>query len=224
MTRDVRDDYLAAYRRSVSTPSGVQQANLSAVLERAAALEAEPAPRARWAAAGLVLKISTVAVLTAGLGYAALRPSTDPVPTVAPEVEPRAEAVPPAPPPTPRSAPPKTPAPRPVEAPAPRPTRAEPQRPTVAAASPADLLRQELALLEAAQRHLDAGRHQAASASLAEHARRFPQGALATERAAWRAIVACAGSSAQPRAAARSFILTHGDTPLAAKVKQACDL
>ena len=65
---DLRNDYLAAYRRSVQSPTGVREANLQAVLERAAAIDDEPAP-ARWAASALVLKLTTVVVLGSGLGW-----------------------------------------------------------------------------------------------------------------------------------------------------------
>ena len=88
----------------------------------------------------------------------------------------------------------------------------------------ADRLREELALLEGAQQHLRDGKIAQANRALREHARRFPQGTLSVERSAWSAIAACSGSGPQPKAAARSFILTHEDTPLGAKVKVECGL
>lgn len=220
---DPRHDYLAAYRRSIETPGGVRADNLQAVLDRAAAIEETPEP-ARWAAAVLVFKIGSVAILGAGLGWAglqAIEPSAEP-PAAVVEVAEHSEA-----PPPPR------PAPSPAVAatvPTPEPDPVVPAviRPTRVASKPkpeaADQLREELALLESARAHLRAGRRTEAAQSLSEHARRFPQGNLSTERSAWRAIVACSGTGSQPQAAARSFILTHGDTPLAAKVKAECKL
>ena len=222
---DPRHDYLAAYRRSIETPAGVRNENLQAVLDRAAAIEDTPAEPTRWAAALLVLKISSVAVVGAGLGWAglhALEPSAE-RPEQSLEVAERPQTAEP-----PILAEPSLPAaavappivePAPVEAAPPQRARA------VAKPEPkADQLREELALLESARAHLRAGNREKATRSLSEHARRFPQGNLSTERTAWRAIVACSGSDGQPKAAARSFILTHGDTPLAAKVKAECGL
>ena len=227
MSHDLRDDYLAAYRRSVATPKGVQSNNLGAVLDRAAAMEADPPRQARWAASALVFKISTVVLLGTGLGYLTVRT------TAAPSTKntERASATAPAPrsdgalttPPPPPATEPIVAAPpaRPADPAPPRRAKPAPATPKPAAEDP---LRQELLLLEAAQTHLHAGRIERATQSLREHARRFPQGTLATERTAWRAIIACAGEGPQPKAAARSFLLTHGDSPLGAKVKAECKL
>ncbi len=230
MSSDPRNDYLAAYRRSVATPPAVRDANLQAVFERAAAIEAEPAPASRWAASVLVLKITTAALITTGLGWAAVsavssEDTTDapvaavaaPEPTPSPAPAPAPEA-PPSPPAQPPAAPEVTAAPG---APAPiRPRAAVPSETSEAS----DRLREEIALLESAQTHLVAGRLIQAEQSLREHARRFPRGSLAVERTAWRAIVACSANGSQPKAAARSFLLTHGDSPLGAKVKAKCGL
>ncbi len=227
---DERTDYLAAYKRSVATPPGVREDNLAAIYDRAAAIEDErAAPRTRWAASVLVLKISTAAVLTTGIGVAVATAvsgasSESESVAVAPTVEPARLAPAPAKPMAPASAvaTPNAVEPAPVATPTP-PVRPR-VKPSVPAVAPADQLEQELALIEAARGHLEVGKRDAARRSLREHARRFPAGTLAAERDAWTAIVQCGSESAQPRAAARSFILTHGDTPLAAKVKNACGL
>ena len=61
MTADPRNDYLAAYRRSVESPPGARENNLQAVLERAGQLEA-----ARAGGAGCVTSGAGVTALTAG--------------------------------------------------------------------------------------------------------------------------------------------------------------
>lgn len=224
---DPRQDYLAAYRRSTACPPETRASNLQAVFERAAAIDDVPAQPARWAAALLVLKITTVTVLSGGVGWAVVTAlSDDAAPSPAPVSVAETPNAPPAAPPVSRPVATTVLPPAesieeapPVEAPIRRPRPAAQTTETVG-----DELREELALLEEAQSHLRAGQHSQAAASLREHARRFPQGALSTERSAWRAIVACSSAGSQPQAAARSFILTHGDTPLAAKVKAECKL
>lgn len=224
---DPRQDYLAAYRRSTASPPETRASNLRAVLDRGAAIDDVPAQPARWAAALLVLKITTVTVLSGGVGWGVVTalwddaaPPPSPVsvaetpdapPVVPPVVRPAAAA--------------GIPSAEPVEEPRLEEAPVRRARPNPSATDTvADELREELALLEAAQSHLRAGQHSKATASLREHARRFPQGALSTERSAWRAIVACSSGGSQPQAAARTFVLTHGDTPLAAKVKAECKL
>jgi tetratricopeptide (TPR) repeat protein len=60
------------------------------------------------------------------------------------------------------------------------------------AAKPGNEIRQEVALLSKAQAALSRGRPQEALEALAEHAARFPRGALTEERAATRARTLCA--------------------------------
>ncbi len=226
------NDYLAAYRRSVSTPAGVRGRNLQAVLERAGRIHALEEPqRPRRAASALVLKITTIAVLTAGAGWGAMRAFSSPVPAGRPHVAdavraPVVSAAAPAPsvPPLPAvrparvSAEPSAPAP-PATVRAPSKTSSTPTAETAA-----DRLREEVALLELARTHLDTGRLDDARSALRRHARLFPHGTLAEERSAWSAIVSCSRGGTQPTAAARSFLLTHGGTPLAARVKAECGL
>lgn len=95
--------------------------------------------------------------------------------------------------------------------------------PTTSPPSEADALRDELALIGAAQSSLGAGRHEAALASLEEHARRFPSGALSLERRALRALALCAaGRRAEGRAEAEAFALRAAGSPLAERVASAC--
>lgn len=235
MTADPRNDYLAAYRRSVESSTEIRDANLAAVLERSGHAEAAEATPTRWAASALIIKFTTVALVTTGVGWGAVSVFAGDIPPPAPtefaSAERASTAATPAPPaqrsraaalaPSP---PPSEPALEPAAAPPPAAPRARnvPAKPKPRAA--ADRLGEELALLENAQQHLRDGKIAQADQALREHARRFPQGTLSVERSAWRAIAACAGSGPQPKAAARSFVLTHEDTPLGAKVKVECDL
>ncbi len=82
----------------------------------------------------------------------------------------------------------------------------------------------EVELITAAKTALDAGDPDAALARLADHARRFPIGQLANERRGYRAIALCdAGKSAAGRGEARVFLDAHPGSPLAARVRRACD-
>jgi hypothetical protein len=64
--------------------------------------------------------------------------------------------------------------------------------PTPEPSKPGDQVRQEVALLSKAQAALSRGRPQEALQFLAEHAQRFPRGALTEERVATRARTLCA--------------------------------
>jgi hypothetical protein len=89
--------------------------------------------------------------------------------------------------------------------------------------SDADALREELALIGAAQSSLGAGRNEAALASLEEHALRFPSGALSLERRALRALALCAGGRRdEGRAEAEAFVTRAAGSPLAERVASAC--
>lgn len=96
--------------------------------------------------------------------------------------------------------------------PAPAPTAPQP-----------DALAMELALMEAAEADLAAHRYRGLLRRLDEHRRLFPEGALAMEQRAWRAIALCAlGRDEAPRAAA-AFARAGGSAALAAKVADACE-
>lgn len=236
MTADPRNDYLAAYRRSVDSSTEIRDANLAAVLERAGHVAAVEPATTRWAASALIIKFTTVALVTTGLGWGAVSVLSDDSPPPPPPPAPVAVAAA-QPTPAPTSTPHRAqgsrattvaPMPPPSES-APEPLLAVPSAPRVHTVAPEpladdDRLREELALLEDAQQHLRSGEIGQANRALREHARRFPQGTLWVERSAWSAIAACSGAGPQPKAAARSFILTHEDTPLGAKVKVECGL
>ena len=56
-----------------------------------------------------------------------------------------------------------------------------------------------------------------------EHARRFPTGALAEERQAWRAVAACRLGHSDAAARAGRFLRAHPRSAQARKVRRACD-
>jgi len=82
----------------------------------------------------------------------------------------------------------------------------------------------EVELITAAKTALDADDPDAALTRLADHARRFPDGQLANERRGYRAIALCeAGKPAAGRGEARVFLDAHPGSPLAPRVRQACE-
>jgi RNA polymerase sigma-70 factor (ECF subfamily) len=99
------------------------------------------------------------------------------------------------------------------------------QRPTrVEAREPVDALAAENALVAAARDALARGDHATALAKLSDHARSFPNGQLAEERAALRIEALCAaGKHAQGRAEAKQFLRDHPGATQAARVEAACD-
>jgi hypothetical protein len=95
---------------------------------------------------------------------------------------------------------------------------------TIAAAmAPADALQQELALVRSAREAIAAGRHADADAPLARHAQQFPDGALAPEREAYRAIVACRLGRGDASKWARAFAQAHPTASLLGEVNAACE-
>jgi hypothetical protein len=63
----------------------------------------------------------------------------------------------------------------------------------------------------------------AALAQLDEHARQFPDGALAPERRAARILILCdAGETSRARALAKTFLREQAASPLAARIRAAC--
>jgi hypothetical protein len=86
------------------------------------------------------------------------------------------------------------------------------------------VLAQEIALVREAQAALAAGDATTALGKLAEHERRFPQGALGEERAAAQVFALCgSGRKAEGQAKARRFLEQHPASPLAARVRAACE-
>ncbi len=89
---------------------------------------------------------------------------------------------------------------------------------------PPEDLEAELALLERAREAMAANRPDRALASLAEHARRFPHGALADARKATRVRALCArGDRAAARAEADRLRREHPGSALATSLANACD-
>lgn len=198
----------------------------------------------RWSIVG----IAAAVLVAVGLGWAfrgptraaPVEPATQAEHTVeANEPEhstqqsrPRASASPPSPlPPMPDVAPPSPPSP-PSSQPAPRPSSAKPeplplrqksapaQPPPPAASS--SRLAAEVALISKARGLVTAGADASALASFQRHAREFPRGSLAQERAAWVAILQCRlGREAGPKSAA-AFVEAHPDSPQVARVRRTC--
>jgi hypothetical protein len=82
---------------------------------------------------------------------------------------------------------------------------------------------EEARLLAEARVKLGRGEPDAALEILGEHERRFPRGALVTERRALRILTLCGnGKRAQGRGEAHLFLAEHGDTALAAKIRNSC--
>lgn len=92
------------------------------------------------------------------------------------------------------------------------------------AASSADL-DAEIQLLRQARQELQAGQFSQALESLGEHARRFPQGVLASERQASVAIALCrSGQLTTGKARASHYLKRNPKSPLADRVRTSCKL
>lgn len=107
------------------------------------------------------------------------------------------------------------------------PTKAPLQRPSASRTiTPPvdDTLAAEKALVAAARDALAHGDPATALAKLADHAREFPRGQLAEERAALRIEALCAANKrAQGRAEAKLFLRDHPGATQAARVAAACE-
>ena len=89
--------------------------------------------------------------------------------------------------------------------------------------APPPSLQAELALITAAQEALRAGRPQLAQRRAAEHATRFPQGALVQERLGIDAIAACAlGERARGLSALKKLARRAPNAPLLVRARAAC--
>ena len=85
-------------------------------------------------------------------------------------------------------------------------------------------LQTEIELLSFAQAALRDGEHDRALSLLAEHATRFPNGMLALERDAVRAITLCnSGRMAAGQLAADALAPRMSNSPLAVRLKRACE-
>ena len=84
-------------------------------------------------------------------------------------------------------------------------------------------IRQEVALLSKAQAALSRGRPQEALEALAEHAARFPQGALTEERAATRARTLCAlGRTREAEAELKRMAKLNPASAYLARARESC--
>lgn len=80
----------------------------------------------------------------------------------------------------------------------------------------------EVALISKARGLVTVGEDASALAAFQRHAKEFPRGSLAQERAAWVAVLQCRlGRAAGPRSAA-TFIGAHPNSPHVARVRKTC--
>jgi hypothetical protein len=84
-------------------------------------------------------------------------------------------------------------------------------------------LAEELRLMRAASTALTDDEPGEALRILHDHARRFPDGALAQERRALRAIGLCKQRAPDARHERDSFLDSDAQSPLAARVRDACE-
>ncbi|HVZ73066.1 MAG TPA: hypothetical protein VHJ20_11875 [Polyangia bacterium] len=203
-------------RDAGSMPAARRRQLKSAVLARVAVasttVAAAPAAAAAFGGAAKVVVGLAVAV-TAGVGsYRALRPHAQveapaPIVVAAPPVpEPVVEPI--APPPT-------------VVAEAPAPRAPAPVRHArhVEAATPADSIAAETALLREADRTLRDGDPNGALVLLERHRHKFPNGTLAPEREAAIALAHCQLGDEDEGLA---YVAKNPSSPLAARLRAAC--
>jgi hypothetical protein len=91
-----------------------------------------------------------------------------------------------------------------------------------AAKAPSIHLAEELALLGRADAALRDKNASAALNALSDHAMRFPESALRTERVGLRAIALCMQDDPYAARARDAFLNDHGTSPLASRVRNAC--
>lgn len=95
--------------------------------------------------------------------------------------------------------------------------------PVPAPVAPADTLEQEARLLAAARHAVSGGDAEHALALLDEHARVFPNGWLASDRAAERVVVLCSlGRRAEATREATAFLAGRSPSPLTRRVEMSC--
>jgi hypothetical protein len=103
-------------------------------------------------------------------------------------------------------------------------TKPAPKPPPVASAMPAPpSIEEETALLLGAQSALRDGDSAKALGLLDDHARKFPNGALAEEREATRVLALCAaGRIDDAKKLGRAFLSEHPRSPAASRVRSSC--
>jgi hypothetical protein len=166
-----------------------------------------------WAS-GKVIALCAV-LLASGAAVGAYTLQSQPAEVAATPAKPRPEAlarVAPTSPPQPETAAPDV-----------APLQAAPRVSAAAASSGARSIQSELELIRSAQKNLHRGDASAALALLAEHARRYPAGALSEEREASRVFALCKlGNAAGARAQAERFLRRSPSSPFAERVRASC--
>ncbi|HVJ15429.1 MAG TPA: tetratricopeptide repeat protein [Polyangiaceae bacterium] len=108
-------------------------------------------------------------------------------------------------------------------APEPAPVVSAEPGPPARATAPARSIQSELELIRAAQKHLHRSEARAALSLLADHARRYPAGALSEEREASRVFALCQlGDVAAARTQAERFLRRSPNSPFAERVRASC--
>lgn len=191
------------------------------------------APKSAWLGGLGKALLSAAALGGAGLALWLGAPAPHAAPaTLAPRVAPSAPSVAAVPSQAvaPAVAPELVAAPQEVPAPAAQEDTPKAQRkakvglPAAATPSPhPDTLGAELALLGRAQAALRAGRPAEAQALAAEHRATYPNGLMKEERMGVAALAECA-LSPDNRAEAKAFLAQSANSPLAARVRKACEL
>jgi len=208
----VRASVLAKVGVAVGIGAGLTAATSSLAASPAAVLGAT------------VMKVGAAIVVAGGLvtaGYVGLRPTS---PKTVPAVVTPARAPVPVEARPPEGVP-IVGEPRAVEVPAPSPAKASRARPpsTSRATRATPDLEGEARLLEQADADLRRGDPSAALARLAEHAAKYPDGALREEREGVRVMALCrAGRVAEGKAAAERFFARAPRSTLAARIRAAC--
>lgn len=248
--RDLAQRYWGAYEATLDPPSGSAARNRARIRQRVEAGEVvdeiglPSAAPPRRAAAGLVL-VGKSAAVSVGLatatllsiklavvGWSQLGTRPQPLPPAASPARDRAEpgatasargAAVPLESSVPRTIPAEPAPPLPAEASGALDQRARPSRARGASLPPADRLRAEVELMDRARATLEGGDARTLWRMMDEHARRFPTGALAEERQAWRAVAACRLGHPDAATRARRFLRAHPRSAQARKVRRACD-
>lgn len=207
----------AALASSTTASTAIASSGAATVVATTAAVTWKGAVATKIAAAVVSVGVAS------GAGWYAVKSQAPAQPTVsvqAPQVAPLAAtpepvvAVQPVP-----AAEPVVEAPKPVEAPA------LVHRPAAADPKANDHLNDEADLLKRVQRAINSGDTGTALTLLQQHATTYPSGVLVQERIGLRAITLCrAGQQDQGVAEATRFLKGNPSSPLAERVKSACEL
>jgi hypothetical protein len=168
-----------------------------------------------WASGKLIALCAVLLASGAAVGVYALQSPAVEAPASPAKVRPEAVAKAPAPAAETEPVPPEA-------TPLPQAARSTPSAAGTASVG-ARSIQSELELIRAAQKHLHRGDANAALALLAEHARRYPAGALSEELEASRVSALCTlGNVAGARAQAERFLRRSPSSPFAERVRASC--